>query len=164
MKLSPDLVEATFVRRLNRFAANLAVDGREVMVHLANSGRLGELLRPGYRMLLKPVAGDNRKCPFDLALVDLGFTLCSADARLPNVLVAEAIESGRVAEFQGYSRVRREVTYGDSRLDMLLEGPGQPCFRSCFIETKSVTLVEDGLALFPDAPTLRGLSGTSPFS
>ena len=153
MKLSPDLVEATFIRRLNRFAANLEVDGREVMVHLANSGRLGELLVPGYRMLLTPVAGDHRKCPFDLALVDLGFTLCSADARLPNVLLAEAIESGRVAEFQGYSRVRREVTYGDSRLDMLLEGPGQ----SCFVETKSVTLVEDGLALFPDAPTLRGV-------
>ncbi|MCH8897466.1 MAG: DNA/RNA nuclease SfsA, partial [Chloroflexi bacterium] len=153
MKLSPDLVEATFIRRLNRFAANLEVDGREVMAHLANSGRLGELLVPGYRMLLTPVAGDHRKCPFDLALVDLGFTLCSADARLPNVLLAEAIESGRVAEFQGYSRVRREVTYGDSRLDMLLEGPGQ----SCFVETKSVTLVEDGLALFPDAPTLRGV-------
>ncbi|MCH8744970.1 MAG: DNA/RNA nuclease SfsA [Chloroflexi bacterium] len=153
MKLSPDLVEATFIRRLNRFAANLEVDGREVMAHLANSGRLGELLVPGYRMLLTPVAGDHRKCPFDLALVDLGFTLCSADARLPNVLLAEAIEAGRVAEFQGYSRVRREVTYGDSRLDMLLEGPGQ----SCFVETKSVTLVEDGLALFPDAPTLRGV-------
>jgi len=153
MKLSPDLVEATFIRRLNRFAANLEVDGREVMVHLANSGRLGELLVPGYRMLLTPVAGDHRKCPYDLALVDLGFTLCSADARLPNVLLAEAIEAGRVAEFQGYSRVRREVAYGDSRLDMLLEGPGQ----SCFVETKSVTLVEDGLALFPDAPTLRGV-------
>ena len=68
-------------------------------------------------------------------------------------MLAEAIEAGRVAEFQGYSRVRREVTYGDSRLDMLLEGPGQ----SCFVETKSVTLVEDGLALFPDAPTLRGV-------
>ncbi len=157
MKLSPDLVEDTFIRRLNRFAATLEVDGQEVMVHLANSGRLGELLLPGYRMLLKPVAGNHRKCPFDLALVDLGFTLCSADARLPNVLLAEAIESGRVEEFQGYSRVRREVTYGDSRLDLLLEGPGQPCFPPCFIETKSVTLVEDGLALFPDAPTLRGV-------
>ena len=63
MKLPPNLVEATFVRRLNRFAANLEVDGREVMVHLANSGRLGELLRPGYRMLLEPVAGEHRKCP-----------------------------------------------------------------------------------------------------
>ena len=161
MKLGPDLVEATFIRRLNRFAATLEVDGREVMVHLANSGRLGELLLPGCRILLKPVAGNHRKCPFDLALVDLGFTLCSADARLPNVLLAEAIESGRVEEFQGYSRVRREVTYGDSRLDLLLEGPDQPgfpsCFPSCFIETKSVTLVEDGVALFPDTPTLRGV-------
>lgn len=153
MKLSPDLVEGRFIVRLNRFAAKMEVAGQEVMVHLANSGRLGELLLPNYRMLLKPVAGDHRKCPYDLALVDLGFTLCSADARLPNPLLAEAIEAGRVAEFQDYSQVRREVTYGDSRLDLLLEDSDPPCF----VETKSVTLVEDGRALFPDAPTLRGV-------
>jgi sugar fermentation stimulation protein A len=153
MKLSPDLVEARFIVRLNRFAARMEVSGREVMVHLANSGRLGELLVPGYRMLLKPAVGDHRKCPFDLALVDLGFTLCSADARLPNQLLAEAIKAGRTAEFPDYSLVRREVTYGESRLDLLLEGAGMPCF----VETKSVTLVEGGRALFPDAPTLRGV-------
>lgn len=153
MKLSPDLVEGRFIVRLNRFAAKMDVAGREVMVHLANSGRLGELLVPGYRMLLKPVEGAHRKCPFDLALVDLGLTLCSADARLPNQLLAEAIEAGRMADFHGYSLVRREVTYGESRLDLLLEGYDLPCF----VETKSVTLVEDGRALFPDAPTLRGV-------
>jgi sugar fermentation stimulation protein A len=153
MKLSPDLVEGRFIVRLNRFAARMEVEGREVMVHLANSGRLGELLVPGYRMLLRPVAGDHRKCPFDLALVDLGFTLCSADARLPNILLAEAIEAGRVAEFPGYSRIKREVTFGESRLDLLLEDAGPPCL----VEAKSVTLVEDGRALFPDAPTLRGV-------
>jgi sugar fermentation stimulation protein A len=153
MILEPGLVEGRFIVRLNRFAARMEVAGREVMVHLANSGRLGELLVPGYRMLLRPVEGSHRKCPFDLALVDLGSTLCSADARLPNNLLAEAIESGRMAEFPGYSRIKREVTYGESRLDLLLENAGLPCL----VETKSVTLVEDGRALFPDAPTLRGV-------
>lgn len=123
------------------------------MVHLPNSGRLHELLVPGYGMLLRPVPGDHRKCPYDLSLVDLGFTLCSADARLPNTLAAEAIGEGRIREFADYTAVRREVTYTDSRLDLLLEGHDPPCF----VETKSVTLVEEGRALFPDAPTLRGV-------
>ncbi len=153
MKLPPNLVRGAFIRRLNRFAALVDVGGQEQMVHLPNSGRLHELLVPGYGMFLRPVPGDHRKCPYDLSLVDLGFTLCSADARLPNTLAAEAIGERRVREFSDYTTVRREVTYTDSRLDLLLEGQDPPCF----IETKSVTLVEDGRALFPDAPTLRGV-------
>ena len=111
------------------------------------------MLVPEFRMLLKPVPGEHRKCPYDLALVDLGFALCSADARLPNPLLAEAVAAGRVEEFKDYSSVRREVTYGASRLDLLLEGTGP----ACMVETKSVTLIEEGTALFPDAPTLRGV-------
>ena len=153
MKFADELIEGTFVQRLNRFAALVNVNGREEMVHLPNSGRLRELLVPGFRMLLKAAPGEHRKCPYDLALVDLGFTLCSADARLPNALAAEALAERRLAEFLEYSSVRREVTYGESRLDLLLEGDGQPCF----IETKSVTLVENGRAWFPDAPTIRGV-------
>jgi sugar fermentation stimulation protein A len=153
MQLSADLIEGKFITRLNRFAAMVEVQGLEVMVHLANSGRLGELLVPGYRMMLKPASGDHRKTHFDLALVDLGLTLCSADARLPSALLAEALDKGRVPEFRGYTTVKQEVTYKESRLDLLLEGGNEPCF----VETKSVTLVEDGLALFPDAPTLRGV-------
>ena len=153
MKIDAELVEGRFVTRLNRFAALVDIEKREVMVHLPNSGRLRELLVPGFRMLLKPVAGEHRKCPYDLALVDLGFTLCSADARLPNPLMAEAVEGKRTQEFSDYTSVRREVTFGKSRLDMLLKGDAPPCM----VETKSVTLVEEGTALFPDAPTLRGV-------
>ena len=153
VKLSENLVEGRFIRRLNRFAALVEVSGRSEMVHVANSGRLGELLVPGFRMLLTPVAGEHRKCPYDLALVDLGFTLTSADARLPNVLFAEAVAQGRVSEFAGYPNIRREVVFGESRLDLLLDGPGG----SCYVETKSVTLVEEGVARFPDAPTSRGV-------
>jgi sugar fermentation stimulation protein A len=153
VKLSPNLVEGRFIARLNRFAAMVEVDGQQALVHVANSGRLGELLVPGYRMLLKPAEGTLRKTHFDLALVDLGAILCSADARLPSALLSEAILAGGVEEFQGYTSLRREVTYHDSRLDLMLDGPAG----GCYVETKSVTLVEEGMALFPDAPTLRGV-------
>ena len=153
MELTRDLVEGRFVTRLNRFAALVEVAGQEVMVHVANSGRLEELLVPGYRMLLRQVSGDHRKCAYDLALVDLGSALVSADARLPNALLAEALSEGKVPEFQGYTSVRREVVFGESRLDLLLDGPNG----SCYVEAKSVTLVVDGVAWFPDAPTTRGV-------
>ncbi|MCH7606327.1 MAG: DNA/RNA nuclease SfsA [Chloroflexi bacterium] len=153
MRFGPGLVEGRFLTRLNRFAALVDVAGEEVMVHVANSGRMRELLVPGYRVLLKPAPGEHRKTQFDLALVDLKFVLASADARLPNALVAEALEAHRLPQFQDYPVVRREVTFGESRLDLMLEGHAG----KCYIETKSVTLVEDRVGLFPDAPTTRGV-------
>ncbi len=154
MKLHPNLEEGFFLTRLNRFAALVEVAGREEMVHVANSGRLRELFEPGRRLLLAPAAGEHRKTRYDLALVDLGHTLVSADARLPNALVAEALAAGALEPFVDYTEVRREVTYGESRLDLALDGPAG----RCYLETKSVTLVEDGgVAMFPDAPTTRGV-------
>ena len=152
MHFGNDLVEGRFVARLNRFAALVDVDGREELVHVANSGRMRELFVPGFRVLLKPRSGEHRKTRFDLALVDLGFALSSADARLPNSLVVEALESKALGQFSEYSQVNREVQFGESRLDLMLEGSNG----RCYIETKSVTLVVDGVALFPDAPTERG--------
>ena len=147
-----DLVECRFIVRLNRFLALVDLNGQEVGVHVANSGRMRELLVPGNKVLINPRPGPHRKTGFDLALVDLGSNLVSADARLPNALVAEALSEERLPEFRSYPRVQREVTFGESRLDLMLEGvPGR-----CYVETKSVTLVVDGVALFPDAPTERG--------
>ena len=152
MKLSSSLAEVTFIRRLNRFAALMNLQGREVMAHVPNSGRMQELLIPGTTMFLAPVSHPGRKTDYDLALVDLGDVLVSADARLPNALLQEALEEGKLAEFQGYTFLRREVTYEDSRLDLLLEGNEG----LCYVEAKSVTLVEEGIGPFPDAPTTRG--------
>ena len=165
MKLPP-LVDGVFLHRLNRFAAMVSVDGRETMVHVANSGRMRELLHAGSWCGLSPADRPGRKTAYDLALVgvseqgaegdpgavDRGLVLVSADARLPPALVTEAILEGRLGAFAGYTEVRREVTYRDSRLDVVLDGPGG----RCFIEVKSVTLVEGGVGLFPDAPTERG--------
>ena len=150
----PPLVEGRFIKRLNRFAALVDVEKREYLAHVPNSGRMGELLVPGYRVLLNPApAGSNRKTAFDLALVDTGHALSSADARLPNKLVAEAIAEGTLPQFAEYTAVRPESAFGESRLDFRLDGPSG----SCYVETKSVTLIEDGVGLFPDAPTLRGV-------
>ena len=152
MKLSAQLQEAVFLERLSRFAALVKVEGQEVLAHVANSGRMRELLYPGVRLLLTPASAPHRKTAYDLALVDLGHTLVSADARLPNYLVQEVIADSTLAAFKDYHSIKKEVVYGDSRLDLLLEGEGSPCF----VEVKSVTLVEDGVGLFPDAPTERG--------
>ena len=150
----PPLVEGRFIKRLNRFAALVDVDRKEHLAHVPNSGRMGELLVPGYRVLLAPApASASRKTAYDLALVDTGGALSSADARLPNKLVAEALAQGRLPQFRHYPVVRPEKVFGESRLDFLLEGPKG----SCYVETKSVTLVEDSVGLFPDAPTLRGV-------
>ena len=152
MDFPGDLVEGRFKARLNRFLALVALNGQEVAVHVANSGRMRELLVPGYRVFVRPRPAPHRKTGYDLALVDLGFTLASADARLPNALVAEALAEGRLPQFREYPDIRREVTFGESRLDLMLEG----VLGRCYVETKSVTLVVDGAGLFPDAPTVRG--------
>lgn len=147
------MIEATFVARDNRFRTTVELrSGRSVWAYLPNSGRLRELLQPGKLVFLRPVASPGRKTAFDLVLVAVGEALVSTDARLPNVLVEEAVREGRLSPFEGYEVVRREVQYGSSRLDLALERRG----RRCFVEVKSVTLVRDGLALFPDAPTVRG--------
>ena len=150
----PPLVEGRFIKRLNRFAALVDVERREYLAHVPNSGRMGELLVPGYRVLLVPAPqGANRKTSFDLALVDTGSALSSADARLPNKLVAEALTRKHMPQFVDYPVARGEQVFGESRLDFLLEGPPG----KCYVETKSVTLIENGVGLFPDAPTVRGV-------
>ena len=154
MKFNGNLTEGRFIHRPNRFASlvRLDSDGSEVMVHVANSGRMRELLQEGNRVFLTPVTEKARKTAYDLALVEVNGLMVSADARLPIVLVAEAVGDGLLSPFQNFSVLRREVVFGESRLDLLLEEPES----LCYVEVKSVTLVEDRTALFPDAPTSRG--------
>ncbi len=148
----PLTVTGRFLERQNRFRILVAVDGRPVAAHLPNSGRLTELLTPGRQCHLVPHPAPHRRTPFDLLLVEYAGVLVSVDARLPAPLFAEAVQEGQLPEFSGIARLEREVRCGESRLDFHLDGPDGPLW----VETKSVTLVEDGVALFPDAPTLRG--------
>ena len=176
----PPLHEARFLTRLNRFAAMVILDGKKVKVHVANSGRMQELLQPGNRCYLFHRTGEHRKTAYDLGLVDIEripestetnlkaspisghvssvrqkqsmHNLVSTDSRVPNILVWEAWNAGALPHFDGYTAGRREVLFHDSRLDMMLVGPAG----RCYIEMKSVTLVIDHAARFPDAPTGRG--------
>jgi sugar fermentation stimulation protein A len=152
MKLKSPLQEGVFLSRPNRFAAWVQVNGSPTMVHVPNSGRMRELLRQGNRVLLTPAAREGRKTAYDLSLVDLGHTLVSSDARLPPALVEEFFARGQLGQFSQYTWSRREVPFSHSRLDMVLGNGGL-----CYIEVKSVTLVEDAVGLFPDAPTSRGV-------
>lgn len=147
----PPLVPGLFVRRDNRFRATVSVAGREAWAHVPNSGRLGELFTPGRPIWLSPAAHPARKTAYDLRLVDYQGTLVSVDARLPNHLLAEALAAGGLTDL-AYPEIKSEATHGESRLDFRLSGPQGVCW----LETKSVTLVADGLAQFPDAPTARG--------
>lgn len=153
MRWPQPLIPGRFVRRQNRFRCAVEMDGAVVPAHLPNSGRLGELLTPGAEVRVRLAADPGtRKTVGDLTLVRHADTWVSVDARLPSRLVAEAIARGRMAPFAGFSQIEVEVTVGNSRLDLRLAGPAG----RCWIETKSVTLVEGGVALFPDAPTARG--------
>jgi sugar fermentation stimulation protein A len=139
------------VRRENRFRATVLVDGAPAAAHVANSGRLTDLFEADRPIWLSPApTGSERKTAYDLKLVAHDGVLVSVDARLPNPLFAAALERG-LAPFPHLS-YRREVTHGASRIDFLLDTAAG----AHWIETKSVTLVEEGVALFPDAPTARG--------
>jgi sugar fermentation stimulation protein A len=147
------LVEGRFLTRDNRFRVTVEVAGQPVWAHLPNSGRLGELLMAGCSVILVERSGEGRKTGFDLSLVEKDGRWISVDARLPNDLVEEAIQNKRLAPLAAYPSVRREVSFGRSRFDFLLEAPRRA---PCLVEVKSITLVVDGLGCFPDAVTARG--------
>ena len=152
MRLGEDLFRARFIRRHNRFLVEVESESGNLFAHLPNSGRLQELLIPGATAALKPRHELHRKTRFDLEMIEIGGVWISCDARLPTSLLIEALEQKRIEHFSDYTSWKREVTFGGSRLDLLLTGPD----RDCLVECKSVTLVENGTALFPDAPTVRG--------
>ena len=153
MFLGNDLVEARFLRRVNRFLALVELNGREEGIHVANSGRLRELFVPGAPVWLKPapalsLSKGGRKTAYDLALVETAGAFVSADARLPNSLVTEAVATGLLEDFGSPSAIVRESTFGESRFDLMLEYEGS----RQYVEVKSVTLVENGVGLFPIRP------------
>ncbi len=151
MKHPDTPLPATLIRRPNRFLGVVELDGVEVLAFIPNPGRMHELMVPGTQVYIIPREGAHRKTKFDLTLVEYNDTLVSIDSRLPNYMLREAIDAG-LPEFKGFRVERAEPTFHDSRLDLkLTDGTNQ-----ILLEAKSCTLVVDGIALFPDAPTKRG--------
>jgi len=140
-----------FLHRPNRFIAQVKIDGQTETVHVKNTGRCRELLIPGATVYLEESGNPNRKTRFDLIAVEKGDLLINMDAQAPNQVFREWAESG--AFRPELALLRPETTWGKSRFDFYWEGSG----KKGFVEVKGVTLEVGGLALFPDAPTERGI-------
>lgn len=142
---------AVFRARPNRFVAQVELAGETVTCHVKNTGRCRELLVPGARVYLEESGNPNRKTKYDLIAVEKGERLINMDAQAPNQVFGEWARAGRFVP--DLTLLRPETKYGASRFDFYWETPG----RRGFVEVKGVTLEEDGVVRFPDAPTLRGV-------
>ncbi len=159
MIFDPPLVEGLLLRRYKRFLADVQLPGGEVITaHTANTGAMTGCAEPGRRVWLSRSDNPKRKYPHTWELIEVrDGVLAGINTQLSNLLVREAIEQGRVAELAGYQRIRSEVRYGEerSRIDLLLDSPGNVSSTPCYVEVKNVTLVDDGIARFPDAVSIR---------
>lgn len=147
-----EIILGAFIKRVNRFIAYVLVEGKEQVVHVKNTGRCKELLLPGSIVVLEKAKNPLRKTAFSLVAVYKGDLLINMDSQAPNQVVYEALVSGKIREIGTVISAKREVQFGKSRFDLAFEtdaGKG-------WIEVKGVTLENEGVAMFPDAPTLRG--------
>lgn len=142
----------TFLERPNRFIAYVERNGQKETVHVKNTGRCRELLKPGTPVYIQESDNPERKTKWDLIAVEKGDQIVNMDSQIPNKVVREYIESGKL--FENVSEVRSEVTYGKSRFDLYVETKDG---RRIFVEVKGVTLEEDSIARFPDAPSERAV-------
>ena len=149
-----NICRGTFISRPNRFIAVVEIDGEQQRVHVKNTGRCAELLEPGNTVYLEKSANPNRKTAYDLIAVEKrvpeGARLVNMDSMAPNRAAGEWLAAGGLGRIEN---LRAEATIGDSRFDFAGEQDG----RRVVIEVKGCTLEENGVARFPDAPTLRGV-------
>ena len=143
--------KAVFLKRPNRFIAYTELNGRKETVHVKNTGRCAELLVPGASVYIQRSANPDRKTKWDLISVEKGERMINMDSQIPNRLVEEWIRGGHL--FRDVTLVRPETTYGNSRFDLYVEAEG----KRIFIEVKGVTLEENGVCRFPDAPSERAV-------
>lgn len=145
----PNMVPGVFLSRPNRFIAKIIIDGREETVHVKNTGRCKELLPAGAEVWCQRSDNPNRKTKYDLITVRKGDRLINMDSQAPNIAAGEWLRSGGLGNAEN---IRAETTHGDSRFDFSFTLDG----KQCFLEVKGVTLENDRICAFPDAPTERG--------
>ena len=174
LPLPQGCVVGRFIRRYKRFSVEMMLDGQNVWVHSNNSGSMLGLTLAGAPLLASPAANPARKLPYtqeavwlaeravpplsggeegaDGSALGRGFWV-GVNTSVPNRMIEVAFHAGRLAFAAGYTQCRREAKRGESRLDACLTGPDLP---PLWVECKNVTMVEDGVACFPDAATERG--------
>ena len=158
MKFPDPLIKGRLIKRYKRFLTDVELeDGTVVVAHCANSGSMESVKEPGAEVWISPARNPDRKLRYTWEMIRIGDTLVGINTSLPNMIVSEAIETGRVPELAGYASLRREVKYGkNSRIDILLEDDDKPM---CYVEIKNTTMRRDldgGPVEFPDAVTSRG--------
>ena len=144
-----NMTPGTFLSRPNRFIAHVEMNDQTEVVHVKNTGRCRELLPAGAQVWCQKSDNPNRKTKYDLITVRKGDRLINMDSQAPNIAAGEWLRSGGLGNAEN---VKAEVMHGDSRFDFSFTLDGKPCF----LEVKGVTLENDGICAFPDAPTERG--------
>ena len=144
------MVSGTFLARPNRFVAHVEINGVTQVCHVKNTGRCRELLPVGAKVWCEESANPKRKTKYDLITVKKGDRLINMDSQAPNAAAGEWLCSGGLGKVE---ELRAETVYGDSRFDYSFTLDG----KKCFLEVKGVTLENDGVCAFPDAPTERGV-------
>ena len=145
----PNMISGTFLARPNRFIAHIEIDGQVETVHVKNTGRCRELLPVGAEVWCQKSGNPNRKTKYDLITVRKGDRLINMDSQAPNIAAGEWLKCGGLGKVEN---LKAESFHGDSRFDFSFTLNGKPCF----LEVKGVTLENDGICAFPDAPTERG--------
>lgn len=150
-----NVISATFIERPNRFIAICDIDGETVKAHVRNTGRCRELLISGVKVYLEISDQEKRKTGYTLIAVEKGDRLVNIDSIAPNKVVLEALKNGQMQllNSEKTTLIKTEKQYYDSRFDFYLETSS----KKAFIEVKGVTLEDNNVALFPDAPTERGI-------
>jgi sugar fermentation stimulation protein A len=153
MEFQNKLVHGTLIKRYKRFLADVRLDnGTEVVAHCTNSGSMKSCLENGAEVYLTPVTDPKRNTRFTWEMIKINGSWVGINTGNPNKLAFEAISAGLISDLTGYTNVKREVVFGDSRFDVYAENETE----KCFIEVKNVSLKEGKYALFPDAVTTRG--------
>ena len=150
-----NIVEGEFISRPNRFIAHVKINDKIEICHVKNTGRCKELLTKGATVYLEHSDNPNRKTAYSLIAVQKGHRLINIDSQAPNKVLHEGLLNKTILlpNFEEIAEIRPERVYQKSRFDFYIENKN----KKAFIEVKGVTLEEDGVVKFPDAPTARGL-------
>lgn len=153
MKFPDKLIHGTLIKRYKRFLADVSLDdGTEVVAHCTNSGSMKSCLENGAEVYLTAVNDPKRKTKFTWEMIKINGDWVGINTGNPNKIAFEAISAGTIPGLTGYTNVKREVKFEDSRFDVFAENENE----QCFIEVKNVSLKEGKYALFPDSVTTRG--------
>lgn len=153
MKFQAALIHGRLIKRYKRFLADIRLDNNQIITaHCTNSGSMKSCLEDNAEVYLTPVNDPKRKTKFTWEMIKINDDWVGINTGNPNKLAFEAVKNGEIGKLKGYTEVRREVTFEDSRFDVMAKNEEE----TCFIEVKNVSYKEGPYALFPDAITRRG--------